>query len=338
MTGFLAPSPPQHSVLLSWAARATVLWSVTVGVLGLAWALGWTGFPFGAGDARAQEVGSLLGSAEPVPTGAAVAALGFAGAVVAVLLGRTPRARPLVVFAWAWSAVLLVLVPDIRVIQNFAYLFFGYVGMWDTTLPFLLIGMVGGVLWAATALGHRRLRPGATARSATPFLAGRWGIRLTYVAAALALPYPAVRLAWALMIPLGVPDGYLDGSSLTLRLGETGLAALGIGGAVLTLGLVMRWGEVFPRWIPFLRGRPVPVWLAVVPGLWAATIIVQAGLRIWIWAVVDPGAFTADSWGTGGPGLFFLPWGLTVAAATYAYYLRRTRSQAVREGASRQEP
>ncbi|WP_165959510.1 hypothetical protein [Nonomuraea longispora] len=26
---------------------------------------------------------------------------------------------------------------------------------------------------------------------------------------------------------------------------------------MLTLGLIGRWGEVFPRWIPMLRGRPV---------------------------------------------------------------------------------
>lgn len=332
MNGFVTPRLSRPLGLLSWAAPMTVLWSLTVGILGLSWVLGWTVFPFGAGDARSQDVGSLLGFAEPGPTGVAVAVLGFGGAVGAALLGRTARAGPLVVFAWAWSAVLLVLVPDIRVIQNFAYLFFGVVRMWDTTLPFLLLSMAGGVLWAATAVAHRRSLHGTERLPAAAALAGPWGIRLTYLAAALALPYAIVRLAWALMIPLGVPDSYLDGSDLALRLGEGGLAGLAIGGAVLTIGLTRRWGSVVPRWVPFLRGRRIPVWCAVVPGLWAATIIVQAGLRLWIWVVTDPGSIAAASWGIDVPGLFCLPWGLAVAAATYAYYLRR-KDVTAREGA-----
>jgi hypothetical protein len=43
------------------------------------------------------------------------------------------------------------------------------------------------------------------------------------------------------------------------------LATLAVGGAILTLGLIQRWGEVFPRWIPFVGGKRVPISLAVVP-------------------------------------------------------------------------
>ena len=38
-----------------------------------------------------------------------------------------------------------------------------------------------------------------------------------------------------------------------------------VGGAVVLLGLVQGWGGLFPRWVPFLSGRRVPIPLAVVP-------------------------------------------------------------------------
>ncbi|GLY64262.1 hypothetical protein Atai01_08810 [Amycolatopsis taiwanensis] len=45
--------------------------------------------------------------------------------------------------------------------------------------------------------------------------------------------------------------------------------------AFLTMGLVCTWGEVFPRWIPRLGGRPVPVRAAVIPaGLGAAALMI----------------------------------------------------------------
>ena len=35
--------------------------------------------------------------------------------------------------------------------------------------------------------------------------------------------------------------------------------------AFTAFGLIARWGEVFPRWLPLLRGRRVPTMAAVVP-------------------------------------------------------------------------
>lgn len=44
--------------------------------------------------------------------------------------------------------------------------------------------------------------------------------------------------------------------------------------ALLTLGLVQRWGEIWPRWIPVLRGRPVPARrVAVIAIVGAAALI-----------------------------------------------------------------
>jgi len=44
-------------------------------------------------------------------------------------------------------------------------------------------------------------------------------------------------------------------------------------GFVLTLGLVRPWGERFPRWMPGVAGRPVPVAAAAVPGGIVAAVL-----------------------------------------------------------------
>jgi hypothetical protein len=261
-----------------------------------------------------------------------IAGFGLVGGVVALVMGRSsrrPRGRLPLVFAWATSVVLVVVVPDMRVVQNFAYLFFAYTGLWDWPLFFMLFCMAGGVLWAATAVAYgRRIRQacehcGRDESGENPVSAARWGKWATYAAAALALPYPTVRIAWALGIPLGVPAGFVADSSLALRIGESVLGGLAIGGAVLTLGLTRRWGEVFPRWFPYLGGRRVPTWFAVVPAAWAAAVVSQAGLRVWLWTMTGEEPITAHNWGMGAPGLFWLPWDAALGAATYAYYLRR---------------
>lgn len=104
-------------------------WSGVVALLGAAWSAGAPGFPFGANDPRAGEAGSLFAAAEPVPGGAAIAVLGAIGVAAAAGLRRWPDSRWLAALAAALAAVLLVAVPDLRVIQNFLYLFFGYTGL-----------------------------------------------------------------------------------------------------------------------------------------------------------------------------------------------------------------
>jgi hypothetical protein len=277
-------------------------------------------------------VGSLFGAAEPVTMGSGIAGLGLLGVVVALVMARSsrdPLARLPLVFAWTMSAVLVLVVPDMRVVQNFAYLFFAYTGLWDWPLFFMLFCMAGGALWAATAVAYgRRIRRacercGRSESGGNAVSAPRWGKWATYAAAALALPYPVVRIAWALGIPLGVPEDFVDDSSLALRIGEFSLGGLAVGGAILTLGLIQPWGEIFPHWFPYLGGRRVPIWFAVVPAVWATAVVSQAGLRVVVWTVTGEEPITADNWGMGAPGLFWLPWGLTLGAATIAYHHRR---------------
>lgn len=48
---------------------------------------------------------------------------------------------------------------------------------------------------------------------------------------------------------------------------------MALGGALLCWGLTRPWSRVWPRWIPFLRGRTIPRWFPVSMG-----IICGAGL------------------------------------------------------------
>lgn len=57
-----------------------------------------------------------------------------------------------------------------------------------------------------------------------------------------------------------------------------GLATLAVGGALLTLGLTQRWGEVYPRWVPFLRGKPVRPRTAIIPATVVAILVTSAGM------------------------------------------------------------
>src|SRR5512142_1490251 len=59
------------------------------------------------------------------------------------------------------------------------------------------------------------------------------------------------------------------------------LSTFGLVGAVLMLGLVQRWGEVFPRWMIGLAGRRVPIALAVVPASLVSVLLIVGGIGIW---------------------------------------------------------
>jgi hypothetical protein len=99
------------------------------------------------------------------------------------------------------------------------------------------------------------------------------------------------------------------------------------------LGLVQRWGEVFPRWMIGLAGRRVPIALAVVPASLVSVLLSVGGIAIW--SGLDQmvaNLAAAGSEGIGliveiifqvGPTLLFPVWGLALAAATLGYYYRR---------------
>jgi hypothetical protein len=123
-------------------------------------------------------------------------------------------------------------------------------------------------------------------------------------------------------IPLGFSREALraqEAESPGIWLADAGLATLAVGGALLTLGLIQRWGEVYPRWIVFLRGKPVRPRTAIIPTTIVAVLVTSAGMAH-LRAMLH-GQISLD-WGTG-PALLWLLWGAALGAATLAYHLRR---------------
>ncbi|WP_062214237.1 hypothetical protein [Streptomyces sp. NBRC 109706] len=97
--------------------------------------------------------------------------------------------------------------------------------------------------------------------------------------------------------------------------------------ALLGFGLVRRWGEIVPRWVPRLGGRRVPPAAVTVPatlgGLALTAITVQ-----WVYEATTSGR---DAWPYA-PGWDLLAmtvsglmslWGPLLLALTYAYHRRR---------------
>lgn len=175
----------------------------------------------------------------------------------------------------------------------------------------------GGLCWALVTVHLLRLRrserpgPGLLA----PDRAARWGKAAAYTAFACSLPYGLTRLTWLTPWPYLV-DAEELADKPGLRLWGLLLGLACIGGGVLCLGLVQRWGERWPYWVPRLRGRPVPVRAAVVPAGIVAYLFTLAGVAFPIMAVQE-GELEFLL-------LFPFPiWGPALAAATAAYAARR---------------
>ncbi|MFS1305306.1 hypothetical protein [Streptosporangium longisporum] len=348
MTTITAPVRRVHRP--PWQGYAAALWSLGYGALGVSWALGAPGFPWGASDPDLDRELSVLAGASPVPGGWWVAAFCALGVVVSLALtltgGRGAAGRVPLFLVWPMVVLLVLVIPDSRLMMGVAYtplllvapLFDLSLGgttladAWPWPVLNQLLCVAGGLLLAAAALNFRRRRLGACADCGrtghdgwtSPAAAARWGRTAVAVAVAVPLVYCATRWSWALGIPLGVRREFLEeGARETPGIWLAGayLATFGALGGVLTLGLVQRWGEVFPRWIPGLRGRRVPVLLAVVPAGFVSIVVTVAGLTYIRWTVA--GRFELAEWGAWLPETFWPVWGAALAAAALAYHLRR---------------
>ena len=332
-----------------WAPYAAALWSLAYCALATTWALGAQGgprYPFDrAGDP--DNDGGLLRYADREVTAAVVAVLCLAGVAVAGLVARwsppparppaRPLTRPLVAFAALAAVTLTVVVPDQRVLTAVGYLPIvvagapwdfppvSYAEAWPWPVQNQVILMLGGVLWAATAVvAARRGGEEPAGRWTAPESARRWGRWATGVAVAVPLLYALDRLAWLAGVNLGVSDELVsDVRDTDLRYAALGLALGAIGGAVLTLGLAQRWGEVFPWWIPLLRGRRVPPAVAVVPASFVAIAVTSAGVTVVRMLVTQRESLPADDLAAVVPMVLWPFWGIALGAATLAYHLRR---------------
>ncbi|HEX5597090.1 MAG TPA: hypothetical protein VFX61_13895 [Micromonosporaceae bacterium] len=343
--------PPPTARTRWWTERAGYLAAAGLalyGVLALGWSLTGRGYPFGPNDPVGES--SLLRML-PADVGAPViAAVALITAVVAFAMAGESAVRPtgvrrllLLAYAWTIVAVLLVVVPDVTVLAfagyapililniPFGWLEVDYAELFNWPLINKCAAVVGGLLLVRTVLTWQ-LRTGggcvSCGRKATDAAgisaesAARWGRWAAWTAALIPVIYAATRFAWLAGIPLGISTEMLQDMQGTGQVWSgAGLAAFGVVGGVLTLGLTQRWGEIFPRWMVGLAGRRVPVMLAVVPATFVAFAVAAAGIgfvsspQFWGLLVESPGGFA--------PILLWPVWAVALGAATLAYYLRR---------------
>jgi hypothetical protein len=106
--------------------------------------------------------------------------------------------------------------------------------------------------------------------------------------------------------------------------------------AFTAVGMVATWGEVFPRWIPVLRGRAVPKLVATVPAALGSAVLTL----LWTWTAVtfslgrrvDGGPLTGnaplslDDWQGLVAVVAYAPlllWGPLLGGVTISYWRRR---------------
>jgi hypothetical protein len=331
---------------------ALTLASLAYLAAGVLWYTTGTGFPFGPGQDPLGADQSLLGTVDHAQASPWVITLAMIGVLTAHALGRgydSRGARGLTVLAGAQGVLYLVVLPDGRPLVAAAHVPVLLVGKpfgwppgvtissqlpWPVVHQLLLMAL--GAAWLAAALIHARASRHACVRCGRTDAPGRWAepaIALRFgrwaVAVAMAAPtaYASSRIAWALDIPYGVTRDFLvdmRADEPTIFIAGAAIAFLGLAGATLTFGLIAAWGERWPRWLPWLGGRPVPPRVAVVPSLAVAALLVSAGKGWYVSAALGhlPEKVFGPNWATVIFGATLPVWGIALGAASFAYWLR----------------
>ncbi|MFG3419217.1 hypothetical protein [Micromonospora sp. NPDC048063] len=159
--------------------------------------------------------------------------------------------------------------------------------------------------------------------------APRWAVRTAHLIPLVTLPSGLWRIALVAGVPIGA---FANGEPVRVGGWEAvyilSLSVVQEALALLSIGLVRQWGEVFPRWLPLVGGRRVPPPFAET----AATAGGVALILIWGYAAFG-GLPRGDGFGfsPGGTALLLacytplLLWGPLLLALTVAYHRRRCR-------------
>ena len=334
-----------------WAPYAAAVWSLGSAALGVYWAVSGRGFPYAPG-LGSDVTGPVAGRFGLSVAWIFVIAEGIPAVVVGAAMLRGVRVlRPLFITAGALLAgVLLLLMTDINLLILLGYTPYGIVTLLtgaefgQVYLEMLtqwmvvhqVLCLIGGFLWLAATVSYARQSGDACLYCGrrdgpegwnSPDYAARWGRIAVYVAMVVPVFYAVTRYAWALGIPLGMSEEYLRlGQERGIWTSGLFLATFGLAGAVLMLGLVQHWGEVFPRWMIGLAGRRVPIALAVVPASIVSVLLMVGGITIWSSYAQMADAAVASGQDMGivvGPAALFLVWGAALAVATLGYCYRR---------------
>jgi len=343
-----------------WAPYAAVAWSLAYAALGVYWAVSGRGFPY-APETVSESLGPLLGRSGPGIAWIVVIMAGIPAAAVGATMLRGLRGRtlrPLLITAGTLLAgVLLLLMTSLDLLVLFGYLPYtvrslligdevsqAFLKAWTQwAMIHQILCLIGGFLWLAATISYARLSGDACLHCGrrdgsegwkSPDNAKRWGRITVYVAMVAPVFYAFTRYAWALGFPLGMSEEHLrSGQENGLWISGLFLATFGLVGAALMLGLVQRWGEIFPRWMIGLAGHRVPIALAVVPASLASALLIVGGIGVWsgiglmVANLVASGAKDTEIIGAItfelGPTLLFPVWGIALAVATLGYYYRR---------------
>jgi hypothetical protein len=272
-----------------------------------------------AGGCGADRVEAL-----PLWSGWGAVGLGAALAVLIVCTLRFPS-RWTVAGSWSAATLLLLVAFPLHLLFEIPAALAGRPSDWRD-LGARLALVAGGVLVGglANACGPRRESVAPGYRPVP-----RWARRWAYVAVALPVAGWAVPHGlWVLGVPLGISARKLGDIQQNLST-ATGVAITVVPplAGLLVLGLVQRWGQQFPRWMPGLRGRRVPRLLAVVPaGIVAISLVTYGVLSI----AVFGGQLLADGlrwsqvradWAVIATLLVFLGWGVSLGVTTVGYLL-----------------
>lgn len=155
----------------------------------------------------------------------------------------------------------------------------------------------------------------------------RWALRLAKALPFVLLPHCLWRLPFAFDYRMGTVDPAAPAYVWWATPYVFGLSVLTEALALLTLGLVSGWGEVFPSWVPVLRGRRVPSLAAVVPAVLGGLVLFGLfGLQPLAWfGVFDEVGFSNGWWEAlyrvcVSPAML---WGPITIALAWAYHRRR---------------
>lgn len=306
----------------TWVFQLALAWVVLQGVLAALW-------PFGSGSPFGGNVGAATGVV--AVSAAAVWLLRRLSLSDGIAVPR----RLVLAAGWSVSSALLLVVPGNLLMR----LVFGRTG--EPAFAQDVFVAIGGVLAGLATEAYRRQsgtccrdcgRSLTAARRADGWTApSRWATLAAYVAAALpVLGYSIPHMLWALHIPFGVTQAEADAMGFDPVM--VFLITAPVVGAVLTVGLARRWGQVFPGWVPLVAGPRVPRWLVIVPPLLPALLIVQYGI-LTVRCVGAVGLGLTDTcfgrpvqpdsanWAYLATYPVFLLWGFSLLVATIGYYL-----------------
>jgi hypothetical protein len=325
-----------------WIGYVAAGWSALFTVMALVWTAGGPGYPW-------VDDGLLVHASRGITAPIAVFA-GALGTIAAIAMARR-KSRWFAAYGGV-AVVALAALIDSRVLTSLGYTvpvaigkLFGwhasagnpFAKLYPWPVQFQLWCVVGIVLWFGTTLTFLRIKRNACpscgrAHSGethwtTPAAAAKWGRTAAYLSMVPPCLYAAERLSWALGFPLG------GSPELVAMLRESGgwvaglgLASMALFGVLMTFGLVRRWGEIFPFWLPGLAGRRVPIGFPVTCFLVVSVALVAATPDL-VGALAEGGPAGTIGTPNGFLGIvtmMILPlWGVAMIVATAGYYLRR---------------